>query len=449
MKTAANKNFILIILLLVLAFNFADRFVLGMVMQDIKQDLELTDSQLGFLTGIAFTLFYAVMGIPIARWADKGNRVAIISATVTLWSIMVALCGAATSFIQLLLIRVGVAVGEAGCLPPANSLIADIFSRAERSRATGIFMLGIPLSTVIGYFIGGWVNELYGWRTTFIFVLALPGMILAPLVWLTIREPRCKQNDDTLTTELTTSNKPTAPSAAQVFSTLWKVRTFRHLLFGFAVGNFFAYGIVQWLPAFFIRSHGMATGEIGIWFAVAFGLIGGLGTYFGGYLVGRYAASNERLQLRTMGVVYVLYMIASLFTYLPANQYMALFFLSLSVILGMSINGPIFAIIQTLVPEHMRATGIALIYLFANLIGLGLGPLAVGILSDALASTFGSESLRYALMIFSPGYCWVAAHFWFAGNTVKADIELVQHAQQNHDELRQQIGIARAYSNTG
>src|SRR5687768_16882052 len=182
------KVYLLVLLLVICAFNYIDRLALGLVLQDIKVDLSLTDTQLGLLSGIAFALFYSIMGIPIARWADRGNRVAIITFTTALWSAAVALCGVASNFVQLLLIRIGVAVGEAGCTPPAHSLIADYFTRAERPRAVAIYMLGGQLS-VVGYLWAGWLNELYGWRVTFM-LLGLPGLGLAALAWLTLREPR-------------------------------------------------------------------------------------------------------------------------------------------------------------------------------------------------------------------------------------------------------------------
>src|SRR5688500_10553590 len=166
MTESRYKQYLLAVLLVVLASNYMDRLALGLLLQDIKVDLALSDTQLGFLSGIAFALFYSVMGLPIARWADRGNRVAIITFTTVLWSAAVALCGVAGNFVQLLLIRMVVAVGEAGCIPPAHSLIADYFTRAERPRAVAIYMLGGQLS-VVGYFAAGWLNELYGWRVTF------------------------------------------------------------------------------------------------------------------------------------------------------------------------------------------------------------------------------------------------------------------------------------------
>src|SRR5580704_16172504 len=173
MERGLYKKYLLGVLLVILAFNSVDGLALGLVLQDIKVDLSLTDSQLGLLSGIAFALFYSVMGIPIARWADRGNRVTIISLTAAVWSVMVALCGMAASFTQLLLIRVGVAIGEAGCIPPAHSLIADYFGRAERPKAVAIYMLAGSLTTLIGYFVAGWLSEFYGWRAMFI-LLGLP-----------------------------------------------------------------------------------------------------------------------------------------------------------------------------------------------------------------------------------------------------------------------------------
>jgi MFS family permease len=426
MATTRYRNYLLTILLVVLAFNYMDRLALGLVLQDIKADLALSDTQLGLLSGIAFALFYSLMGIPIARWADRGNRVTIISVTAALWSIMVALCGTATSFVQLLLIRVGVAVGEAGCIPPAQSLIADYFARAERPRAFAIYMLGAPLSMVIGYFLAGWLNELYGWRATFM-ILGLPGLGLSVLTWFTLKEPRGgKSGMVSRTAELS----PAQPSMKEVCVTLWANRTFRHLLFCFSVMSFFGYGILQWQPAFFIRSFGLQTGELGTWFAVIYGLGGLLGTCWGGEWASRRAAHNEGLQLKVMAVAYCIFAVISALIYLSSNHYVAFALMALAAVGGATATGPLFATIQTLVPPRMRAVSIATIYLFANLIGMGLGPLAAGALSDALRPQFGEESLRYALLTLCPGYLWGGWHLWRGSRTIAHDL---QAAQVDHD----------------
>src|SRR5688572_15005553 len=234
MQPATYKNYLLTVLTIILTFNYLDRVALGLVFQDIKVDLQLSDTQLGFLSGIAFALFYSIMGVPIARWADRGNRVLIISLTTAIWSVPVALCGLAGSFLQLLVLRIGVAVGEAGCVPPAHSLIADYFTRSERPRAVAIYMLGGPLSAVLGYFVAGWLNQFYGWRTTFM-LLGLPGLALAVLAWSTLREPR----HDVWVKRPSTHGSVDQPSLHEVYTTLRGNRTFRHLLLGYSVIFFF------------------------------------------------------------------------------------------------------------------------------------------------------------------------------------------------------------------
>lgn len=427
MQEPVYKKYLLTVLLVILASNYVDRFALGLVLQDIKVELHLSDTELGFLTGIAFALFYSVMGIPIARWADRGNRVAIISMTAAMWSVMVALCGMAASFVQLLLIRIGVAVGEAGCIPPAHSLIAEYFSRAERPRAVAIYMLGGPISMVIGYFFAGWLNELYGWRTMFV-MLGAPGLVVAALAWFTLREPRRLKPTLAVASPArpeATALPPAQPSLKEVCLTLWANTTFRHLLICFSVCSFFAYGISQWQPAFFIRSYGLKTGELGTWLAVIYGFGGMVGTYLGGELASRHAANDERSQLKAMAIAVASFGLLSIFIYLSSNQYLAFALLGLASVGMYATSGPLFATIQTLVPDRMRAMSIALVYLFANLIGMGLGPLAAGALSDAFRPWAGEESLRYALLVLSPGYFWGGWHLWLASETVTRDMVAV------------------------
>lgn len=419
-RTGAYKGYLLAVLLVIQAFNYVDGLALGLVLQDIKVSLHLTDTELGFLTGIAFALFYSVMGIPLARWADRGDRAKIIALTTALWSVAVALCGNARTFLQLLLMRVGVAVGESGCVPPANSLIADYFARAERPRALGIYMLGAPLSALIGYFVAGWLNEFYGWRLMFV-LLSLPGVILSVLAWTTLREPR-RQVKQVLEDS---QSFPTQPSARTVIGTLSRNLTFRHLLLSYAVTCFFGYGIQQWQPAFFVRSYGMDTGTLGGWFALVYGGGGIVGSYLGGMLASRYLADNETLQLKLMGVANASFGVLAACIYLSSNKSFALAMLGLAAIGGAATSGPLFACIQSLVPSQMRATATAVLYLFANLIGLGFGPLLAGALSDSLRPIFGSESLRFTLLALCPGYCWGGWHLWRASRSVARDLSEV------------------------
>nr|WP_053000360.1 MFS transporter [Sphingomonas sp. Y57] len=418
------RKYMLAVLLMISASSYVDRIALGLVLQDIKLEFDLSDTQLGVLTGIAFALFYSLMGIPIARWADQGNRVTIISLTTALWSAALAACTMAGSFAQLLLIRIGVAVGEAGCIPPAHSLIADHYSRDERPRAVSIYMMGAPLSLVVGYFLAGWLNELYGWRTMFL-ILGLPGIGLAALARFTLREPRRARASTPRPQGLPSGDMPRdelRPGIGEVFRALWLNTTFRHLLVAFALTSFFAGGVGQWSPAFFIRTHGFETSELGMWLAIAHGGGGLAGVLWGGEIATRIAPSDEKKQLRAIGLSYCAFSVVTALIYMSPSYVLAFTFMALASFGAWLATGPLFSTIQTLVPAPMRATSIALLYLFANLIGMGLGPLATGMLSDALHPVFGSESLRYALLALCPGYLWGAWYIWRASSTVERDI---------------------------
>jgi MFS transporter, Spinster family, sphingosine-1-phosphate transporter len=415
------KRYLLTVLMLVLAFNFVDRIALGVVLDDVKRDLDLSDTDLGLMTGFAFAVFYSLMGIPLARWADRGDRVSIIAVTTGLWSVMVAMCARATSFTQLLLIRIGVAVGEAGCTPTSSSLLADHFNRGERPRASAIYALGTSIGIMVGYFGGALLSELYGWRVMFV-LLGIPGVILSGVVALTLREPR-KSTLGARQSDRASRPPDLVPDFLKVVVTLWRNRTYRELLFAFSVIYFFTYGILQWQPTFFIRSHALTGVKLGMWFAAIYGFGGVAGTYIGGEWASRRAANDERTQLRAMALAYGTLSIVSPFIYVVSNQYAAFGLLAFVAVCSGTVNGPISATIQTVVPERMRAVALAVILLFANLIGMGLGPLAAGFLSDTFRPRAGDESLRYALILLTPGYCWASLHLWRASRSIAKEVE--------------------------
>jgi predicted MFS family arabinose efflux permease len=298
-------------------------------------------------------------------------------------------------------------------------------------------MIGGPLSLVIGYFLGGWLNELVGWRATFI-LLGLPGIAMATLALLTLREPRHRSPkparmtpNGTIIVNISSTVAPTPAhrSLIAVYATLWANKTFRHLLLCVSISYFFASGINQWQPTFLVRSYGLKTGEIGTWFAAIYGAGSFVGTYWGGEWASRFAANNERLQLKVMAAVYCSFVLISPFIYLTSNKYVAFAIMGIANLAISTTNGPLFAMIQTLVPSRMRATALALVYLFANLIGIGLGPLAAGALSDALQTHLHAESLRYALLALCPGYFFAAWHLWRARLTVIPDVQASLAAQ--------------------
>lgn len=412
------RAYLVFLLATIFALNGLDGTALGLVLPNIKSALHLTDTQLGVLTGIAFSLFYATVGIPIGRWADRGDRVAIIALTAALWGVMVMLVGAARSFWQLLLIRIGVAVGEAGCVPAAYSLIAQYFEREERPRAIAKYLLGGYVAVVLGYPAAGWLSHYFGWRTMFV-CIGLPSVVVAPIAWWTLSEPR-RSPRMAVGAAISTEQ---SPRMLKVIRVLWVNRTFRYLLAVICANTLFGGGINIWQPSFFARSYGWKVQQLGLYFSAVYGVGGIIGTYAGGYLASRFAPKNERLQLGTFALFSAGFGGVSALIYLSRNSTVSVTLLGLAVICVCLQNGPIFAATQTVVPERMRAISISVIYLFSNLLGAGVGPLLVGALSDALHRFAGAESLRYALLAMCPGYILAAWLLWQAARTVSGDAE--------------------------
>jgi MFS family permease len=412
----------LAVLTLIAAHNYVDRMAVGLLLQTIKLDLGLSDTQLGLLTGIAFALLYSTMGIPLARWADRRNRIVLIAAAAGIWSAAVALCGLARNFGQLMAARVMVGFGEAGCFPPAHSLIADYYDRRERPKAVSCYMLAAPIGMIIGFWGAGVLNEKFGWRMTFI-LLGLPGLALSLLAGLTLHDPRSS-------TELPARHQASDPTLREAWGELVRNASFRNCLIAFSISAFFGTGLLQWKPAFFMRSFGLTTREVGVWFAAIYGLCGLIGTYAGGWAATRFASRNEKRQLEAMVILYALYVFISIAIFLSTSEFVAFGFLALAMLGGASLAGPLFAVIHAVVPPHIRALAIASVFLVANLIGMGLGPLLVGFLSDTLGPAFGEESLRYALLAVCPGYFWAAFHVYRASKTVVGDIAAAQRSAE-------------------
>jgi predicted MFS family arabinose efflux permease len=409
------RRYVLWTLTIVYTLNFLDRGLIGLLLQPIKEDLHLSDTQLGLLTGIAFGLFYATVGLPLARWADRGNRVTITSISIGLWGATVMMCVFVTNFMQLVCARVCAAIGEAGCMPPTYSLLGDYYpAPAERARAMAVYMLGGPLSSLVSFSAGGWLNSHYGWRMTF-FVMGAPALIMALVVKATIREPRLQSNQSYVRTE-------PLPRLARVLATLWKQNSSRHLIVAITLLFTLGCGMAPWYAAFMMRSHGMSTAELGIWLGLIFGVGGVSGTFLGGYVAARWFANNEGKQMRMSAwMTASLVPCYALFLLLPEKQH-ALVSLMLLVTVFSIFVAPTFALMQRLVVDEMRATTLAVVMLVANLIGMGAGPQMVGILSDGLAAGFGVDSLRYAMLIMSFVAAWSAYHFWRVGQTAQQDL---------------------------
>ena len=390
---SAQTRTMLWILLIVYIFNFLDRQIVNILAEPIKADLGLSDTQLGLLAGPAFAVFYALLGIPIARYADKDgtNRVRLIALALTIWSAMTAVCGLAQNFVQLLLARIGVGVGEAGCTPAAHSLISDSVAPEKRSSAIAFYGLGVPIGSLLGLILGGIVNDLYGWRVALMLVGA-PGLLLALAVLFVMREPRHHRPVEA-TAAAALPQLPAREAMREIFSS----RAFLYILIAASVTAFLGYGKALWTISFFIRSHGLSTTEAGLSMAIVLGVAGVFGTWLGGKCADLFGKRDKRhiLTLPAYGMAVgapILFL-----GYQMDDWRVAVALLIVPTILNSAYYGPAYACVQGLVRPQARAVAASIMLFGQNLIGLGFGPFLFGVLSDALAPAYGEESVRYVL----------------------------------------------------
>ena len=396
--------------------NFVDRQILAILQESIKAELGLMDWQLGLLSGIAFAIFYVSVGIPIARWADKSNRRNIVAIAIATWSFMTALSGLAQNFVHLLLARIGVAVGEAGGSPPAHSIISDLFPPHRRATALSIYSMGVYFGILCGFLIGGWVNDFYGWRMVF-FVIGIPGILWALVVRFTLREPPRGQSENI-------EKVLDAPPVGEVLRLLWSRKSFRHMSLASGLHSFVGYGLGHWIASYFIRTYDLtSTGELATWLGLITGFAGAAGTFAGGYLADRYGRRDPRWYLWIPGLAALLAIPSFLLVYLLEAYHLALVFYIIPQFLAAMFIGPTIAMTHGVVSLRMRALASSILFFVLNLIGLGLGPLLTGILSDVLTPTFGQGALRYASMIVVFIYILAAFHFWRASKTIGEDLD--------------------------
>jgi predicted MFS family arabinose efflux permease len=385
------RNYVLVMLTIVYVFNFVDRQVLVILQESIKKELHLSDSQLGMLSGFTFAIFYVTLGIPIARLADKTNRRNIIAGSLTLWSIMTALSGRAQNFIQLLLARIGVGVGEAGGSPPAHAMISDYFPPGKRSTALSVYSAGIYFGVLTGFVLGGYLNQHLGWRIAF-FVVGLPGIIVSLLFYTTVKEPRRGATD-------TSDNLKKSHSFGEVVKALYSTNTFVLLALASALNVFCIYGLLNWAPSFLQRLHGMKSSETGASLGLIYGIGGAIGSFTGGLLTDSLGRMDKRWYLKVPAYAILAAIPCAAGAIFFKNNSLSLACLGLCGSLQSMYLGPSIAVAHSLVPAPMRALTSAIFFLVINLVGLGFGPLVVGMISDLLTPSLGVESLRWALSI--------------------------------------------------
>ncbi len=419
-EASAQTRTMLWILLIVYIFNFLDRQIVNILAEPIKTDLGLSDTQLGLLAGPAFAVFYALLGIPIARYADKPgtNRVRLISLSLAIWSAMTAVCGLAQNFVQLLFARIGVGVGEAGCTPAAHSLISDSVPPEKRSSAIAFYGLGVPIGSLLGLIIGGIVNDLYGWRVALMLV-GLPGLVLALVVLFVMREPRHSRSAEATAAAAAIVPLSTGEAMREIFAS----RAFVYILIASSVVAFLGYGKALWTISFFIRSHGLSTTEAGLSMAVVLGLAGVFGTWLGGKMADKFGARDKR-HILTFPAFGMAVAAPILFLgYFMEDWRVAVALLIIPTILNSAYYGPAYGCVQGLVRPQARAIAASVMLFGQNLIGLGFGPFLFGVLSDALQPLAGQESVRWVLY----GAAWLglipAFFFWRASLRLKAELK--------------------------
>lgn len=428
------RRWALFMLIVVYTLNFLDRQIVGILAVPIKAELGLTDWQLGLMGGLAFAAFYTTLGIPIAWLADRKSRVWIMTIALTLWSAMTAVCGLAQNFVQLLLGRLGVGVGEAGGVAPAYSLLTDYYPPEQRGRAMALYSFGIPIGSALGIFIGGVLAALIDWRIAFISVGIL-GVLVAPIFRLTVKDPPRGQFDDP------TKKVDPAPLGV-VLKTLAKKPSFWFLSLGAASSSMMGYGLFFWIPSFLVRSFPETLPEfmsflpevfrpegspVVLYAGYFYGtivLVGGLvGIWLGGAMGDKYGQEDKGSYARIPAICFLL-TIPFFFLGTASNNLAVVFFVMLvPTALGLAWLGPVIAAIQQIAPPQMRTTASAVFLLINNLIGIGLGNLALGAISDALAGTQGAESMRYALMTGTIFYVFAALFLFLAARRLPADWE--------------------------
>jgi predicted MFS family arabinose efflux permease len=409
------RRYAMVILAVVYMFNFIDRQILAILLPAIRDEFQVGDAVLGFLTGTAFALFYVALGIPIARYADRANRRNLLAAALAVWSGMTAISGLAMNIWHLTLARIGVGIGEAGCSPPAHSMIADYYPPEQRNTAMGFYTLGISTGIMFAYLAGGWVAEYYGWRQA-LFIVGIPGLVLALVVRFTVIEPVRGESEQR-------KDSGAQPSLLDVVHFLGSRQSFIHMGVAAGLSAFVGYSVVNFLPSFIVRSFDMGLANLGVWLGLIMGIAGGVGYFGGGFLADKLGAAGRHRSLNFLALVTLPAVIGYAVVFLAPSASLALSVLFLPTLIANFYLPTVLGLSQSLVSLRMRAVTSALVLLIINIIGLACGPLLTGMLSDALEPSFGGDSMRYSLLIVCVLLLpWSGWHFWRAGQTIDADL---------------------------
>lgn len=428
----------LLILMLTYMVSFIDRMALGVLQEQIKAELSLSDWQLGLLSGPAFALLYSVMGLPIARVAERRSRTLVLAVSLAVWSAMTMLCGLAHNYAQLLLARAGVSVGEAGCNPAAHSLIADLFPPRQRGRAIAFYSLGAPLGALLGAIAAGWLAERLGWRATFV-LLGPPGFLLAVVILFFMPKPSRGQFDAAAASALAAP-----PDFRLVLKAFFGNQAIRQLAAGSALIVLVGYGVAAFLPSFLIRRHGLDLGSVGLLSGIINGAGAAVGTLASGFAIDRLGGRDPRYYAWLPAIMVAGAVPCFVFGFLTSSLTLSVVLLTVATTAIYTYIAPVFAQLHNILDARMRATGTSIMYLVLNLVGLGLGPPLIGLISDymttiAVTQLVGQEhvhgclgpaaalpacqvavgsGLAHALVIISLILLIAVAHFWLAGRMI-------------------------------
>jgi MFS family permease len=390
--TTSNRTVALGMLVLIYMSSYLDRQILSILLPQIKAEFRVPDTYLGLLSGLAFAVLYTLLGVPLARVADNHSRVNLLTICIAAWSLMTALCGMAATFFQLVAARIGVGIGEAGCNPAAHSLISDYFPFERRASALATYAIAVPLGSLLGLALGGWLGEKFGWRVAFM-VVGLPGVLLAVLVKWVMKEPLRGMSDGT-----DSAAAGAAPPFGEAIRYLWQTKTFRALCAAAAADAFVGYGLLLWLPTYLIRSFALTPSETGLRLGLMVGITGVIGALGVGFLADRLGKKDRRFYCWMPAMVAGIALAGNVAVYSSMTVMATFILLVIPLIALPASGGPVYAAVQSIAPPRMRATAASVLLLVLNLVGLGLGPAFVGLMSDMLADDFGTDSLRIAML---------------------------------------------------
>ena len=409
-KLRDNNRLLLVLLTTAFALNHLDRHILNITLNDIGVEFQLTDLQLGTLSGLAFAVIYVGLGFPVAKLSRAGRRKPILVSAIGLWSLMTMAIGVTGNYVQIFLARFGVGVGEAGCVPPSHAMIADAYPPQKRASALAVFSAGTNIGIFLAFLGGGIVAHKFGWRAAFL-AAGLPGILLALIMVFKLHEPAAPPE----------VKHEGEHSFKALLGTLLSETSTRHVIFGATLTALVGFGAIAWIAAFLSRIHGMQLAQVGLYLAIVIGVLGALGTWLGGVASDYLGQERPDWRLKFVGVTILVAKPLSIVFYLSDGLVLALVVFAVPAAVGSMFTGPSFAHIYSKLPSAQRPMATAVMMFLFNLIGLGLGPVMVGFISDMLAAYHGENSLRYALVILQLSGLWAAVHFWLAGNAVKLE----------------------------